>query len=118
MDLKEEDVNIGRVHKKRIVYMQQCEIYSPDLQGSVSCPWEDDHKHWGVVTNYCFLNQLNNLYQNEYAPWISFHRNVYCCTKFTTKQGMHPTVQAAVVLGSKPFANLHYEGLDETLQLT
>jgi hypothetical protein len=23
-----------------------------------------------------------------------------------------------VVLGSKPFANLHYEGLDETLQLT
>jgi hypothetical protein len=36
MDLKEEDAKIGRVHKKRIVYMQHCEIYSPDLQGSVS----------------------------------------------------------------------------------
>jgi hypothetical protein len=60
MDRKEEDVKIGWVHKIRILHMQYYEMYSPDLQGSLACPCEDDHKHTGVVTGDCFLIQLNN----------------------------------------------------------
>jgi hypothetical protein len=47
-----------------------------------------------------------------------FNRYVYRHTTHPTKQGMRPTLQTTVVLGSKPFANLHYDVLDETLQLT
>lgn len=60
MNRKEGDVKIGRVHKIRILHMQHYEMYSPDLQGSLACSFEDDQKHSDVVTGDCFLIQLNN----------------------------------------------------------
>jgi len=49
----------------------------------------------------------------------AFRSTLTCIvTRHRTKQDKHLTVQTTVVLGSKPVANLHYEGLDETLQLT